>query len=85
MRRRAALELVLAGLFLVGAVFSALNVRSVVDVAPIIEGERATTSIDYDPPMLVLTLMLVAAAAVLVIVAVARWRRGTPAQGPART
>ena len=76
MRRRAALEVILAFLFLAGAVWSALDVRSVVDVAPIIDGERATTSFAYDPPMLVLTLMLVTAAAVLVIVAVARWRRG---------
>ena len=75
LRRRAILELILAALFLAAAVWSALNVRSVVDVAPIIEGERATTSIAYDPPMLVLTLMLITAAAVLVILGMTQWRR----------
>ncbi|MCV7230307.1 hypothetical protein [Mycolicibacterium komossense] len=74
-RRRAAIELVLAALALAGAVWSALDVRSVVDVAPIIDGERATTSIAYDPPMLVLTLLLITGSAVLTILAVARWRR----------
>ncbi|CAN5561241.1 hypothetical protein BH09ACT8_BH09ACT8_42350 [soil metagenome] len=85
-RRRAAVELVLAGLVLAGAVWSAMKVRSVVDVAPIIDGEPATTSLAYDPPMLVLTLMLITAAAVLVIVAVAQWRRSTRiAEEPVRT
>ena len=84
-RRRAALELVLAGLFLAGAIWSACNVRSVVDVAPIIDGERATTSIAYDPPMLALTLILVTAAAALTVIAVAGWRRATRAPVPVQT
>lgn len=85
LRRRAVLELVLAGLFLAGAVWSACNVRSVVDVAPIIDGERATTSIAYDPPMLVLTLILITAAAVLTIIAVAGWRRSSRTPVPVLT
>jgi hypothetical protein len=84
-RRRAVLELVLAGLFLAAAVWSACNVRSVVDVAPIIDGERATTSIAYDPPMLVLTLILITAAAVLAVIAVAGLRRSTRTPVPVPT
>jgi hypothetical protein len=75
-RRRAVLELVLACCAVAGAVWSALRVRTAVDVAPIIDGQPATTSLAYDPPMLVLTLLLSTVAAVFVIVAVARWRRG---------
>jgi hypothetical protein len=73
-RRRAAIELVLACCAVAGALWSALQVRTVVNVAPIIDGQPATTSQAYDPPMLVLTLLLATAAGVLVIVAVARWR-----------
>jgi hypothetical protein len=75
MNRRQVIELVLAALALVGAVWSGLNVRSIVDVAPIIDGERATTSVAYDPPLLVLTLLLTAVGLILAIVAVAGWRR----------
>ncbi|MET0700269.1 MAG: hypothetical protein ABWY93_11425 [Mycobacterium sp.] len=75
--RRVVLELVLALLALAGAVWAGFNVAAVVDVAPIVEGEPATTSLEYNPPVLVLTLLLVTVAAVLVIVAVSRWRRRT--------
>lgn len=76
--RRAVVELLLAGLAAVGAVFSASSVRSVMDVAPIIEGEPATTSVAYHGPWLVLTLLLVTVATVLIVVAGARWRRERP-------
>lgn len=75
-RRRAVLELVLACCAVAGAVWSALQVRTIVDVAPIIAGQPTTTSLAYAPPMLVLTLLLATVAAVFVILAVARWRRG---------
>ncbi|MDF2826110.1 MAG: rane protein [Mycobacterium sp.] len=75
MRRRAALELVLAVAAVVGAMFSAAHVRAVVDVAPIAEGEPATTSVVFHAPPLVLTLLLVTVAGVLVVIGVARWRR----------
>jgi hypothetical protein len=73
--RRAAVELVLACLAAAGAVWSGLNVAAVVDVAPIMDGQPATTSVEYNPPVLVLTLLLVTVATVLVIVAVTGWRR----------
>ncbi len=79
-KRRVMAVFVLAVLALAGAVWSACNVRSIVDVAPIIAGERATTSAAYDPPMLILTLFLVTVSAVLVIIAAAAWRRITRSQ-----
>jgi hypothetical protein len=75
--RRAAIELVLAVLALAGAVWSGFNVASVVDVPPIMDGQPASTSLEYDPPVLVLSLLLVTVAAVLIILAVTRWRRRT--------
>jgi hypothetical protein len=84
-RRRAVLQLVLACCAVAGAVWSAQKVRTVVDVAPIIDGQPATTSLAYDPPMLVLTLLLTTVAAVFVIVAVARWRRGPVGVDPVLT
>ncbi|BBY87192.1 hypothetical protein [Mycolicibacterium tokaiense] len=74
-RRRALLELVLAVTALVGVVLSAVNVRQVVDVAPIAEGEPATTSVLYHAPPLVLALLLATVAGVLLVLAIARWRR----------
>jgi uncharacterized membrane protein YidH (DUF202 family) len=74
-RRRALLELVLAVAALVGVVLSAVNVRQVVDVAPIAEGEPATTSVLYHAPPLVLALLLATVAGVLLVLGITRWRR----------
>lgn len=74
-RRRAAVELILALAAVVGAAFSAANVREIVDVAPITAGEPPTTSWVYHAPPLVLALLLVTVAGVLVVLGVARWRR----------
>ena len=49
--------------------------RSTVVVAPILDGEPATTSVVYNPPMLVLTLMLATVAGMLAVDGVARLRR----------
>lgn len=68
-------ELVLAGLALVAAAVSWGHTRSTIAVAPIIEGQPATSSVVYDPQLLVLTLSLVTVAGILVVIAVARWRR----------
>jgi hypothetical protein len=75
-RRRAVIELAVAAVALVGAVFSGLSVSDVVTVAPIIAGEPSTTSVVFRAPWLSLTLLLVTAAGVLIVLAVARWRRG---------
>ena len=75
-------QLVLAALALIGAVLSWLQVRSVVAVSPIADGQPATTSVDYSPPMMLLTMLLVTVAGVLIVLGVAgltRARRaGTP-------
>jgi hypothetical protein len=51
-------QAVLAVAAAAGAVLSWAQVRSLVDVAPVTEGQPATVSVFYDPPMMVLTLVL---------------------------
>lgn len=75
MNGRVFIELVLAGLALIGAGVSWVHTRSTIAVAPIIDGQPATSSVVYDPQQLVLTLSLVTVAGILVVVALARWRR----------
>ncbi len=58
-----------------GCALSWLNVRSTVSVAPITDGEPSTTSVVYDPPLLLLTLLLATVAGVLAVVGAARLRR----------
>ena len=65
------MQLVLAVLAAVGAVLSWLQVRSIVDVAPVTDGQPATTSVVYDPPLMVLTMVLATAAGVLLVLGVA--------------
>jgi hypothetical protein len=74
-RRRALIELVLAITAAAGCVLSWLAARSTVVVAPVLEGEPLTTSVEYSAPLLVLALLLATAAGVLAVVAVARLRR----------
>ena len=69
-------QLVLATLALVGAVLSWLQVRSIVDVSPIADGQPATTSVAYSPPMMVLTMLLATTAGVLIVLGVAGLIRG---------
>ena len=73
--KRARVELVLAVVAAVGCVLSWLAAGSTVVVAPVLEGEPKTTSLEYSAPLLVLSLFLATAAGVLVVVAVARLRR----------
>ncbi len=74
-RLRAAAELALACTAALGCAVSWLEVRSTVPVAPIADGQPATTSVAYDPALLLLTLLLAAVAGMLAVVGVARWRR----------
>jgi len=48
-------------------------------VAPVVDGEPNTPSVVYSPALLVLSLLLAAVAGVLAVVAIARLRRGQPA------
>jgi hypothetical protein len=61
-----------------GAVWAWLSARSVVDVAPILDGEPATTSVVYYPPLVLLALLLLTVAGVLAVLGVASRRRRFP-------
>jgi len=68
-------QLVLAVLAVWASVASWSGVRTVVDVAPVADGQPATTSIAYYPPMMVLTLVLATAAGIFAVLGVAGLRR----------
>jgi hypothetical protein len=70
-------QVVLAVAAAAGAALSWSQAQSLVGVAPVTEGQPATVSVVYDPPMMVLTLMLATAAGVLAILGIAGLRRGT--------
>ena len=74
-RFRAFIELALAFAAALGCAVSWSGVRSTVPVAPVANGEPATTSVVYDAQLLLLTLLLATAAGMLVVVGAARLRR----------
>ncbi|HTD79275.1 MAG TPA: hypothetical protein VK898_16670 [Chloroflexota bacterium] len=74
-RSRALVLLGLAFAALAGAGVSWTHARHTMGVAPIAEGQPATTSLVYDPQLLLLTLLLVTTAGVLAVLAIARLRR----------
>jgi hypothetical protein len=73
---RARVELMLAVVAAAGCVLSWLAASSTVVVAPVLDGEPVTTSVVYNPPLLVLSLFLATVAGVLAVVGIARSRRG---------
>ncbi len=73
--RRHVVALVLAAVAVVGAAVVWSQVRSWVDVPPIIEGQPATVSVVYDPPLMMLSWLLVTAAGVLLVLGVSGLRR----------
>ena len=75
-RGRHIAQLVLALAAAVGAVLAWLAVKSFVDVAPVAEGQPATVSVVYDPPLMTLAWLLGTAAGVLAVLGVAGLRRG---------
>ena len=75
-------QLILAVLAAAGCVWSWAGAQSVVEVAPVIDGEPTTTSVVYDAPLLTLALLLAAVAGVLVVLAVANLRRRREALRP---
>lgn len=64
-------QLVLAAVAAAGALRAWLAVKSLVDVAPVTEGQPGTVSVVYDPPMMVLAMVLGTAAGVLTVLGVA--------------
>lgn len=73
-RTRALLELCLALAALVACGVSWMYTRSTVAVAPVADGQPATTSVVYHPQQLMLTLLLAAIAGMLAVVGTARLR-----------
>ncbi|WP_445167111.1 hypothetical protein ACTXG7_25340 [Mycolicibacterium sp. Dal123E01] len=81
---RHVIQVLVAVLALAGAVAAGLQSRTVVAVAPVAEGQPSTTSLAYDPPLMMLTWLLVTVAGVLVVLGVAglvRARRARDAAG----
>ena len=74
-RGRHIAQLVIAAIAAAGAVPVWLAVKRVVDVAPIAEGQPATVSVVYDPPLMMLAWLLVTAAGVLSVLGLAGLRR----------
>lgn len=72
---RAVAELVVAVAALVGSGVSWARSHHTVAVAPIADGQPFTTSLVYDPQLLLLTLLLLTSAGVLAVVGAARLRR----------
>ncbi|BBY44392.1 hypothetical protein A5765_10465 [Mycolicibacterium celeriflavum] len=72
---RATLALLLAVAAAVGSVLSWLAAATTVVVAPVLEGEPQTTSVEYSAPLLGLALVLATVAGVLAVLAVAHLRR----------
>ena len=69
------IQLALAAAAAFTAVLCWHQVASLVDVAPVTEGQPATVSVVYDPPLMFLTWVLVTAAGVLAVLGVAGLRR----------
>ena len=72
---RHVLQLLLAVAAAAAAVLCWSQVVSMVEVAPVTEGQPATASAVYDPPMMLLTLLLVTTAGVLAVLGLAGLRR----------
>lgn len=68
---RHVVQLMLAALCAGAAALCWAQVSSLVDVAPVTEGEPATVSVVYDPPMMFLALVCGTAAGVLVVLGLA--------------
>jgi hypothetical protein len=82
-RYRAALELTLAAVALLGCALSWSNTRSTRAVGPIADGQPTTMSVVFDPQWVMLTFLLATVAGVLAVVGTARLRRRRPtAKGP---
>lgn len=67
-------QLVLAAVAAVGAAVCWSNVRSWVDVAPITDGQPATVSVVYNPPLMMLAWLLATAAGVLLVLGFSGFR-----------
>ena len=71
-------QLVLALVALAGALWCWPRISAPVDIAPVTDGQPATVSVVYDPPMMLLVWFLATAAGVLGVLGVAGLRRRHP-------
>lgn len=69
------MQVVLAVAAAAGAAVCWAHVRSWVDVAPVTEGQPATVSVVYHPPLMMLAWLLITMAGVLLVLGVAGLRR----------
>ncbi|MDD4866675.1 MAG: hypothetical protein PHQ28_05970 [Mycobacterium sp.] len=83
-RYRAALELGLGCVALVAAGVSWSHAARARHVAPIADGQPVTTSLVYNPQLLLLTLVLVTTAGVLAAIGITRLFRGRRPPNTAR-
>ncbi|KBZ68428.1 hypothetical protein ACRU13_03260 [Mycobacterium colombiense] len=74
-RHRATLEFGLACVALVCSGLTWWHSHHTVTVAPIADGQPSTTSLSYDPQLLLLTLVLLTSAGVLAVIGTARLLR----------
>ena len=72
---RHAVQLVLSAAAAAGALLCWGHITSLVDVAPVTEGQPATVSVVYNPPLMLLVWLLAVAAGVLAVLGVAGLRR----------
>ncbi len=64
-------QLTLAVVAAAGAVLCWLQITSLVDVAPVTDGQPATVSQVYNPPLMLVVWLLAVAAGVLMVLGVA--------------
>ena len=72
---RHTVQLVLALVAAAGALLCWPHITSLVDVAPVTEGQPATVSVVYNPPLMLLVWLLAVAAGVLAVLGIAGLRR----------
>lgn len=68
---RHVIQVLLAAAAATGAVLCWRGVTSLVDVPPVTEGQPATVSVVYDPPLMFAVLVLATGAGVLAVLGVA--------------
>jgi hypothetical protein len=68
-------QLVVGVVAIAAAVLCWLQVTSLVDVPPVTEGQPASVSVVYDPPLMILSWLLATVGGVLAVLGVAGLRR----------
>jgi len=72
---RHTVQLVMGAVAIAAAVLCWLQVTSLVDVPPVTEGQPATVSVVYDPPLMMLSWLLATVGGVLAVLGAAGLRR----------